>query len=231
MKSLIPALIKSRRLFPTIKKDSKNPYFKSKYATLDTVLDAVTPVLCDNGLAIIQTTEVIDNKPSLVTTLWHESGESISSNYPLPEISDSQKFGAAITYARRYSLCALLSITAEEDDDGNAVKTKKTEHQNGKANYQNQRVLAVRNLLDYPVDLVKDWLAQQNVSSPSELDRNQCEQLIEAICTAWASGLGVQPNTAKDKYLNQVVLGKKRGVPEIEAIKSWMRGLSESSKV
>lgn len=121
MQNLIPALIKARSEFGAIQKDKTNPHYKSKYATLDAVLDAVTPALCKHGLAIVQSTSTESGKTELKTHLYHESGEYLSSSYPLPDITDAQKLGAALTYARRYALCALLSVTADEDDDGTAV--------------------------------------------------------------------------------------------------------------
>ena len=124
MQKLIPALVKARLAFKPIAKDRINPHYKTKYATLDSVLDAVTEPLAANGLAIVQTVNPVAEQPILTTHLYHESGESIESNYPLPAIADPQKLGAAITYARRYALCAILSVTADEDDDGNSSSNK-----------------------------------------------------------------------------------------------------------
>lgn len=120
MKNLIPALIKAKSEFKPIKKDASNPFFKSKYLSLDGLLDAVEAALSANGLAIVQTLET--SPPALITTLYHSSGESLASRHPLPELADLQKFGSAITYARRYSLGAILNIAPEEDDDGNGAK-------------------------------------------------------------------------------------------------------------
>lgn len=119
---MVKALIKAKQEFGAIAKDKKNPHFKSEYASLDAVLAAVEPALHKHGLVLMQTIEVIgDGGAVLVTKLLHESGESFDSNYPLPAATDPQKFGAGITYARRYALCALLSVTADEDDDGNTA--------------------------------------------------------------------------------------------------------------
>jgi hypothetical protein len=120
MKNLIPALIKAKQSFSRIEKDAKNPFLKNKYATLDSILSAVEPALLENGLFITQLVESDDRGSYLRTVLYHESGEYLeSSRYDLPEVNDSQKFGAAITYGRRYHLSALLNITADPDDDGN----------------------------------------------------------------------------------------------------------------
>lgn len=121
MNELISALIKARSEFQPIRKDKVNPFLKNKYATLDAVLEAVEPALRKHGLTIVQTTEVDSEQIVLKTSLYHESGQSISGHYPLPQTDDPQKLGAAITYGRRYALCAILSVTADEDDDGNTA--------------------------------------------------------------------------------------------------------------
>jgi hypothetical protein len=123
MKELITALIKAAQEFEPIRKDRQNPFLKSKYATLDSVLESVEPALHKNGLKIVQILGFHESgAPVLRTLLYHESGESIVSEYPLILSDDPQKFGAAVTYARRYALCAALSVTADEDDDAEAAK-------------------------------------------------------------------------------------------------------------
>jgi hypothetical protein len=88
-----------------------------KYADLSTVLDAVREPLLANGLVVSQTFSELE----LVTTLWHVSGESIESRMTLPSVETrglnaAQAMGSAISYARRYSLLALLNLAAEDDD-------------------------------------------------------------------------------------------------------------------
>lgn len=109
---LIKALVKAKGEIGPIAKDKKGA--RSTYASLDAVLAAVEPALLKNGLTIVQ----LVNGPMLDTHLYHTSGVSLVSQYPLELGADSQRNGSAITYARRYALCALLSVTAEEDDDG-----------------------------------------------------------------------------------------------------------------
>lgn len=123
MKQLLTALIKAKADFLPIKKDKINPHFKSRYADLDSILSACEPALLINGLVLSQTIELTESGMILLTTLWHESGESLISKYALPQISDSQKFGSALTYARRYAVSALLSVTADDDDDGNSSQS------------------------------------------------------------------------------------------------------------
>jgi len=244
MQELIKALIKAKTEFNPIQKDGTNPHFKKKYATLDAVLAAVTPALGQHGLVIIQTTELCEGKTVRHTHLYHESGESITSNYPLPEISDCQKFGAALTYARRYAVCAILSVTADEDDDAEGAATsKKTEPQNNIRYRQKEgsvkskshvvnppidpkdlRVKEIRTLLNYPLDLVKEWLHFQNVSSPSELDSVQIDELVKTMCLAWAGNKFGHPNHAVNSYQKHVVDTVGRGVDETTAISAWMEG-------
>ena len=119
--ALITSLIKAKQSFDAIKKDKKNPHYGNRYATLDSVLESVEKHLHDNGLVMSQTLFSENNTLYLVTSLMHESGEKLESTYPIPIDSNPQKMGISITYARRYSVCAILSVTADEDDDGNGA--------------------------------------------------------------------------------------------------------------
>ena len=103
-------------------KDSANPFFKSKFADLQNVWDACREALHAHGLAVMQMPTHIDGEPALETILSHSSGQWISGVYPLSPIKkDPQGVGAAITYARRYALAALVGVVYEDDDDGEAA--------------------------------------------------------------------------------------------------------------
>lgn len=120
--AIMPALIKAQSAFAPAVKAKVNPHFKSKYVPLDAVVDAIAQPLRDNGIAIVQHTDLMDDgRTVLVTRLIHESGEWIGGRYPVhPVKNDPQGEGSALTYARRYALMALAGI-APEDDDGNAA--------------------------------------------------------------------------------------------------------------
>lgn len=119
--TIMPALIKAQGDFAPAVKAKVNPHFKSKYVPLDAVLDAIAEPLRNNGIAILQQTDVVDAQTILVTRLVHSSGEWIAGRYPVhPVKADPQGEGSALTYARRYALMALVGI-APEDDDGNAA--------------------------------------------------------------------------------------------------------------
>lgn len=118
---ILPALIAAKGKFTAAKKDTENAFFKSKYATLDTVIDAVNGALLEQQIAIIQPTVIREGATVLVTRFYHVSGQWIGSEYPVYAVKkDPQGEGSALTYARRYALMALAGI-APEDDDGNAA--------------------------------------------------------------------------------------------------------------
>ena len=116
---LATALAKAQGEMQAAIKDCVNPFYKSKYADLGSVWDAARPVLSKNGLCVMQTTDMINDKIVMVTTLVHSSGQWMRSLLPLnPAKNDSQGVGAAITYLRRYSLSALVGVVCDDDDDG-----------------------------------------------------------------------------------------------------------------
>ena len=120
--TLAEALAKAQANMQNAPLNKTNPHFKSKYADLAAIRDAVTPALSANGLAITQTPTYRDGAFVLVTTLRHTGGETVESIYPLA-VDKPQVMGSALTYARRYSLAAMCGIAADEDDDANAAQT------------------------------------------------------------------------------------------------------------
>ena len=120
-------------------KDSANPFFKSKYADLESVWDVCRSLLSENGLAVMQFPGDInfvqlekDNgdvniatKMSLTTIISHKSGEFISQEMSVPVTKpDAQGAGSALTYMRRYALAAVVGVV-QADDDGNAASSPK----------------------------------------------------------------------------------------------------------
>lgn len=119
---------------------ANNPYFNSKYAPLDEVLNTVRPILSKHGLSVLQFPSGDGQNIIVTTVVMHESGEWIESD-PLTLRADkatAQGAGSAITYARRYSLSAVLGISSEDDDDGNYA-TQQTK-QAGKAQNKTQAI-------------------------------------------------------------------------------------------
>ncbi len=113
------ALSKMQGEMKSVPKDSTNPFFKMRYASIDAVWDTIRKPLSANGLSVIQTTYEQEGKIFLETMLLHTSGEWFKGYLPINAIkSDPQAIGSAITYARRYSLSAILGVSADDDDDG-----------------------------------------------------------------------------------------------------------------
>ncbi|AEE91175.1 ERF family protein [Tepidanaerobacter acetatoxydans Re1] len=99
----------------------ENPFFNSKYAPLNDILNTVRPILSKHGLSVLQSPSGDGQNVTVTTLITHESGEWIESD-PLTLKADkatAQGAGSAITYARRYALSAMLGISSEDDDDGN----------------------------------------------------------------------------------------------------------------
>lgn len=124
MKELAKALTAVQAKIGSASKSSINPHFKSKYADLSEVWAAWQAVGPAHGLSITQTLRFADGHQLLVTTLLHESGESMTSEMLLtPTKNDMQGMGSAITYARRYCMAAMVGIV-QDDDDANAASAE-----------------------------------------------------------------------------------------------------------
>ena len=127
IKNIAAALSKAQAEYNKIVKDSVNPFFHSRYATLGACIDATRDALATNGIAVVQGSKVINGQNALETILLHTSGEWISGEYLFaPVKNEPQAMGAAMTYARRYALCGMLNV-ASEDDDGNTAQGLKTQ--------------------------------------------------------------------------------------------------------
>lgn len=114
------ALIKAQANINHAGKDAQNPHFRNDYASLESVIDASKKTLLDNEVTVIQA----PGDGVLVTRLQHSSGQFIETELKLLlSKQDMQGLGSAITYARRYSLAAMLNI-AQVDDDGNLASAK-----------------------------------------------------------------------------------------------------------
>ena len=117
LSELAKAMILFQVKVESIKKDANNPFFKSKYASLSNILDAIKEPLIESGLTVMQ---FPTGEHSLSTLIIHTSGEYLRSEYSMrPVKDDPQGRGSCLTYMRRYSLAAVLCLNIDEDDDGN----------------------------------------------------------------------------------------------------------------
>jgi hypothetical protein len=144
IKEIAVALCKFQEKVKNPSNNATNPMYKSKYSTLDNVINTVKPILAEFGLSYIQSPSTSEDGLHIGTTtlLMHESGEWIESDpivlpaYKLGKdsvkIYDAQAAGIAITYSRRYSLSSLLGISSEDDDDASSIVHESNAKEKGK---------------------------------------------------------------------------------------------------
>lgn len=118
---LAEALSKAQAKLDGAKKDANNPHFRSRYATLEAVVDAIKPIH-DHGLSYAQFPgAVTEGAIEITTVLMHSSGQWMRSTMHVPlGKRDAQGVGSAVSYGRRYALMSVFGVPAE-DDDGNAA--------------------------------------------------------------------------------------------------------------
>jgi hypothetical protein len=127
--TLCAALVAAQGALKPIAKDGKNPAFRSRYATLDGIMETVRPALAAHGLAVVQGVVHPETGEGgrlvgimVETRLIHTSGEWLASVVPVPVAKgDAHGLGSALSYGRRYGISALLALSTDEDDDGNAA--------------------------------------------------------------------------------------------------------------
>jgi hypothetical protein len=123
IKHIAEALVAAQKEIRFAVKDSTNPHYKSKYANINSVIDAVKAPLNNNSIAILQSLSPSDdNKLHLTTRLIHSSGEWLEDTAVCPiQKQDAQSLGSAISYIRRYSISSFLALYADDDDGQSAT--------------------------------------------------------------------------------------------------------------
>lgn len=122
-RSIYWKLSKVKAEIGVLSKNAKNPFFKSDYLDLNGILSAVEPLLEKWGLLLMQ--PIADGK--VITQIINvDSSDHVESEMLLPNITDPQKLGSAITYFRRYSLQSLLALQAVDDDGNTATQAKQS---------------------------------------------------------------------------------------------------------
>lgn len=153
---LASALAKAQSEMQNPQLDSKNPHFKSSYASLASVRNAVVPVLARNGLSLLQDVTTTENGVTCSNLLMHESGQWIETQ-GITVFVDKQNahgIGSATTYARRFSLMALVTVVGDDDDDGNAAVQPSQAAQPVQVNQEFKKSIEDAKTMD---DLVKVW--------------------------------------------------------------------------
>lgn len=121
--SILKKLFEAKKEIGAITKDAKNPFFKSNYFDINSLLREIEPILEKNELILLQPIE--DGKVKTIIFSIDEDGskDNVFSEMQLPNIQDPQKLGSAITYYRRYTLQSLLGLQSEDDDGNKASRS------------------------------------------------------------------------------------------------------------
>lgn len=123
---LAEALAKAQGSYPEIPKTKTANVgsYSYKYAGLADILNGTRKALSVNHLSVTQLITSSEKGQFLTSRLLHSSGQWVESNYELPRGRSPQAFGSELTYARRYSLCALIGVEGDEDDDGKGAESE-----------------------------------------------------------------------------------------------------------
>lgn len=169
-KNLATALLKAQAGMGKLIKDSKNPHFKSSYASLTAVLDTVRPALTDAGVVLYQSASAAEGMVIVRSMLVHaETGESIEEQLALPVgQATAQSYGSAITYGRRYLAMAMCGL-APDDDDGSEAGGQMANTQprtvTPQAQHRTARPPVVVTVVDEPEDNPFDYEVPPKVAA------------------------------------------------------------------
>jgi len=181
-------------------KSATNPHFKSKYADLGAVIDAIKPALIANDLFFTQASHVAEDGVCVETVIHHQGGETLSCGklYVPANKRDAQGFGSALTYCRRYALMTAFGVPAE-DDDGNAASKSApaNDYRNGNGNGAKDAPFPqgpAKNKTDLKTQGRELWRQVEGCGDSGELDALLAshtaliKQLQEALPDWWSGG-------------------------------------------
>jgi hypothetical protein len=185
---LAKSLSKAQGEMTNAPKDANNPHFKADYATLASIWDVIRKPLSNNGLSVIQLFTNEGEILFLETVLMHASGQLMTSKYPILPIQNTpQGYGSAITYARRYTLAAMLGIAPEDDDGVEASKPVQQQEFPKSAplphvvtESQLKRLFAITSSKKWPPEVVKERLkSSYGHESTSQLTPKQYDEFCK----------------------------------------------------
>lgn len=175
---LSAALVKAQAEMSGAVKDSANPFFKSSYADLNSVIKAIKEPFAKHGLAYTQFPITGDNGIGVTTRLIHESGEWIECGFFLPLTkNDPQAAGSAITYARRYALQAMAGIPAVDDDAEGAMGRSKAQSKK----ITRAQAQTIHNLLSETESDVAKFCAVFNCTDVDSMESAYFDKAIDTL--------------------------------------------------
>lgn len=182
---LYKALAAAQSVLGRADKDGKNPHYRSRYATLTSVIEAVRPVFAEHGLSIQQHPHFADGMVSLTTVIGHTSGQWTRSvaSVPIGKRADSHAFGSCVSYLRRYSLASVACLV-QDDDDGNQVahiqQRRSSPPPSTPAARPIPRAQLIEQVKDHDVtyDELLGWCEAHGRGDPSSYTRARQQQLL-----------------------------------------------------
>ena len=179
LQNLAKALSLAQGMMKAAPKNKVNPFYKSKYADLDGVWDACREPLSKNSLSVAQLITTAGSVVMVSTILLHSSGESLRSDLSMKAKDESpQSIGSTITYGRRYGLSAMVGISPEDDDDGNATHNGKPAEIKFITNDQVNFI--IDNLLDVNIEISK-FLAFMKLDKLENMPITDYQKAVAAI--------------------------------------------------
>ena len=187
LNKLFESLAKAQLEMEVARTDSINPYFKSRYADLASIVKASRPFLAKNGICVIQRTVTKDSgKVFLYTRLCHSSGQWIESNMEVkPPKSDIQTMGSYLTYLRRYMYSALTGVVASDEDDDGEVAMKDPRQGNsasvGSPKIDKAQLQILANELSTHPEILESLLKGFNIKKIADLPSKHYSKCLERI--------------------------------------------------
>ena len=162
-------------------KDSSNPFFKSKYADITSVIKAIKQPFFDNGLSYTQFPISNEHGVGVSTRLMHVSGQYLEMEYTLPTVKkDPQSSGSAITYARRYALQSIAGIPVA-DDDAEAAMLRGDENKSEVKTISDKQIITIEKLLDETKSDRFKFLSWFKVGDIKDILANDYKRVVTAL--------------------------------------------------
>ena len=198
--ALAAALAKAQKHIKGALKDSTNPFYKSSYADLASVQDAIRDPLSDNELAVVQGASSEAARVTVTTLIAHSSGEWISSSLSATAKDESpQSLGSCVSYLRRYGISSLVGV-AQVDDDGESAQHRPTQKYPAKGSVESAKEMLTTHAhalddrrkalwnrllaLAMPAGAAAEWVRTNRISRGGDLtvaDFEKLEGLVAAI--------------------------------------------------